>query len=479
MVSTTPDTHLPAEFIPPPARVFLVGVAGIGMSGLAQLLLHQGYEVGGSDRELVGPGRDGLLGQLAGLGVRLWPQDGSGVRAMQPHAIVISSAVEKGNPDLDAGGDTPCIPRAQALAAALNRTSAKQIAVAGSCGKTTVTGWTASALRALGCRVQMVCGGMVAEFATATRPGNFFSDPDPEWAVYEVDESDGSLVVFNPDYGAVLNLGTDHHDTAKLLQLFGTFLSRCRSGIVVPADLARQFPPSGTVRASLFSGHPLPDTPPDVLFPEGYQPGPQGIRFRVGAMGEVSTSQFGAHSASNACAVFALLRLLGLASPPRQWPAALRAFRGVSRRFELAGVTARGTPVYDDYAHNVEKIGAALSTARETCRGRVLAVFQPHGFGPLGFMRAPMKSALREALRPTDLLLMLPVYYAGGTTGFSPTSQDVADEYAQAGLPVRYAADRAAAMARLAAEATADDVILIMGARDPSLNAWARDVAKT
>jgi UDP-N-acetylmuramate--alanine ligase len=200
------------------------------------------------------------------------------------------------------------------------------------------------------------------------------------------------------------------------------------------------------------------------------------MSFSVAGIGRVQTHQFGRHSAANAAAVLALLHLLRIPREPARWCRALSAFRGVKQRFELTGCTAGGVPVYSDYAHNVEKICATLRTAQELRAAPVLAVFQPHGFGPLGFMRQALRDALRSTLRTGDRFLLLPVYYAGGTTTFQPTSEAVARDYREAGLPVEFAVDRDAAASRILAMAASVGTIVVMGARDPSLPVWARQL---
>ena len=205
--SMTQQQNATAALPPPPATVFLVGIGGIGMSGLAQALLAQGYAVAGSDRLLEGPGRTELLDKLRRTGISIFPQNGSGPAAVSPDAVVISAAVEPGNPDLKALPNLPVLHRARALASVVDRGAALQIAVAGSAGKTSVTGWLASALRALGHRVLAVNGGYMIDAQSATCPGNYSTDPNPEIAVIEVDESDRSLVEFTPHVGVLLNVG--------------------------------------------------------------------------------------------------------------------------------------------------------------------------------------------------------------------------------------------------------------------------------
>ncbi len=456
-----------------PGAVFLIGIGGIGMSGLAQLLRHQGHVVAGSDRDLTGAGRRELFDRLGQLGIGVCAQDGSGVRRLRPELVIHSSAVEPDNPDRVAAAELalPSAGRAVALAAALDRCQALQIAVAGSCGKTTVTGWISSALRALGRPVLTVCGGVIRELESEQQVGNFGSDPSPAYQVYEVDESDGSLVAFRPDYGVLLNVGTDHHDRDKLIRMFRTFVGRCRRGVVLPAGLRAELAVPGSLAVQTFA--PLDTDRADALCPSAYSAAPEGIRFSLPGCGPVRARQFGRHSADNAAAAAALLRLLPDSPRASALPAALAAFRGVRQRFDLIGCTPNGAAIYNDYAHNVEKIQAALLTAQELCAGRVVAAFQPHGYGPLGFMREPFRDMLARTLREDDALVLLPVYYAGGTTSFKPTSEEVAAEYAMAGLPVAAAADRCEARRLIRERTEASDCVLVMGARDPSIPAWA------
>ncbi len=503
-----------APLPPPPARIFLAGIGGIGMSALAQFLRWQGYEVGGSDRELSGPGRDELYAKLRRQGIRLWPQDGSGVREFKPALIVHSTAVEEGNPDFAAAAalGIPRQHRAAALAAALDRLPGRQIGVAGSCGKTSVTAWIAAALRDLGRSVAVIGGGYAHDCVDDTHPGNFFADSTtPEFLVCEVDESDGSLTAFRPHVGVVLNLGTDHFDRTRLCELFTTYLGRSREAMVVEHGLTAELTLPPSLPATAFAAGPLAvsqplregrDTPsPErgqdapspkeagrplsqktpvllCLAPENYEAGLDGIAFDLAGAGRCRVRQYGRHSATNAAAVLAVLRAAGVTAPPEALRRALAAFRGVARRFDRIGVTPAGAVVFDDYAHNIEKICAALAAAQELTPGPVLAVFQPHGFGPFKFMRTPLLPALRAQLRPGDRFALLPVYYAGGSTDFKPSAAEVAAELRAAGLPVLDFPDRDAAAAFLRGPDAAARAVLVLGARDPGLPAWCAALAE-
>jgi UDP-N-acetylmuramate--alanine ligase len=449
-----------------------VGIGGIGMSGLAQMLRRRGYEVAGSDRQLTGPGRDGLFASLRSLGIGIHPQDGSGIAATKPDVLIASAAVEEGNPDFLAAEGIPRLGRAEALSAALQTSGTRLLAVAGSCGKTSVTGWLAAALRALGHRVEMVCGGYALNCIGPGAPGNYSLDPDPEFSVVEVDESDKSLVQFRPELGLLLNVGRDHYEHEELVGVFGTFLDHCSGSVVLAADLADTFSAHGPALRTLFGSA---GEHGDVIL-DSYVPSPDGIRFALSDMGPCTSGQMGRHSALNAAAVAAVLLQLGI--DRTEIPAALASFRGIAQRFQrMGGSPHRHIPMYLDYAHNPEKIGAAIRAAQEAADGPILAAFQPHGYGPLGFMRNELRNVLARTLRPSDLLVILPVYYVGGTTSFRPTSAEVAVDYASSGLPVCTVHPREALIDKADEFAAAARLALVMGARDPSLPEWAAALA--
>ncbi|MBQ6470624.1 MAG: hypothetical protein IJJ33_01450, partial [Victivallales bacterium] len=336
----TPQTpNLPK----PPARVFMVGVGGIGMSGLAQLLRWEGYAVAGSDRGLGEPGKAELYRALKRQGVFLYPQDGSGIRAIRPDVIIHSTAVEEGNPDFLAAEQlgVPRLHRARALSQALAEAGGELITVAGSCGKTSVTGWIASALRSLGEQVLVVNGGYEVD-SVPGMPGNFRADQFPRWLVAEVDESDKSLDQFTPDYGLLLNVGNDHYDQTELRRVFAGYLSSCRKAVVTSAAL-HELASSLSAPVALF-GETAEDTEAAVR-PVNYQAEPEGIEFDATNVGHVRTSQYGHHSAANASAVLSLLRQLGLGKADDELCRALGAFQGIRQRFEVVGHLGNGTPL--------------------------------------------------------------------------------------------------------------------------------------
>ncbi len=453
------------NLVPAPGKLFFVGIGGIGMSGLAQLLVSQGYSVAGSDRGLSEPGKAELYEKLRRQGIRLYEQDGSGVLAEKPDELVVSTAVEDGNPDLVARPGIPVLHRARALAQAIANTGAQMIGVAGSCGKTSVTGWIASALHSLGESVLVVNGGYYASQLPEAMPGNFMTDAAPRWAVVEIDESDHSINTFSPDYGVLLNLGNDHYEEAELRRVFSAFLNRCKKGIICLDEL-RRLADGCTVPVKTFS----PTQAMNAFYPVNYAMDKQGIAFDIPGIGHVVSGQSGRHSALNATAVAALLNMLPISADNERIAAALAVFPGICQRFEVMGAMKDGTPLVNDYAHNPEKIQAAISTAQERFNGPVLAVFQPHGFRPLEFMRDALAEVLAKLLRPGDIFCMLPVFYAGGSTSFKPSSEEVVAQLTVKGIAAK--AIIREDVAKLSLSMNPKGCLLVMGARDSSLRPW-------
>ena len=454
-----------------PARIFFVGIGGIGMSGLAQLMAAKGYRVFGSDRGLDEPGKAELYSCLAQQGISLFPQDGSGIAASCPDALIVSTAVEDGNPDITAAKDIPILHRAFALAQTLKSCNIPLIAVAGSCGKTSVTGWVASALHTLGERVLVVNGGYYAGVPKPPYPGNFMMDEHPQWAVAEIDESDRSISEFSPEYGLLLNVGNDHYGEDELRQVFASFLSRCTKGAITSVAL-RELVSGVKCPLGLFDTKPSDSS---AVFPTDYSMDASVIRFNANGIGIVRSGESGHHSSHNACAVLALLKMLGLKYTDEQLAASIAAFPGIRQRFEVMGKSADGAALVNDYAHNPEKIAAAISTAHERFGTPIVAFFQPHGFTPLGFMREKLLETLAQNLRPGDAFCMLPVFYAGGTAAFKPTSEELIEELKQKHLcpdGVSLFALPHNEAQKVIDAAPQKRAIIVMGARDSSLRPW-------
>jgi UDP-N-acetylmuramate--alanine ligase len=466
----------PLPVLPAGAALHFVGVGGIGMSGLAGMLAGMGYRVTGSDRGAKQPENQRIIGALERAGIRIFAQDGSFAGDGLPDFLVYSSAIEEDNADFVAAPRVPRIHRAVTLAAAINAmTDCCSIAVSGSCGKTTVTGWLGETMYLAGLDPSCLNGGLMNRFRADACAGNYRHGRGG-YMVFEADESDRSLVAYSPDYGLIMNIGTDHYSKEELAEVFGRFIGRLKKGLVVEREawtrLKKYIPPH--LKTVVFDG----DGVEGDWRLTGYRAANGTIIAEVNGSQIIELPLSGRHNAVNAVAVMAVMDLLGV--PAERTVPLLKEFKGVWRRFDFAGRTPAGARVYDDYAHNVEKIASCIASAQElTPDGRVFAVFQPHGFGPLGFMRGELLPALESVLRRDDCFIFLPPFYAGGTSSFKPTSQEVAAEYAaQGGRDYRVCGERRELGALLRAEAGPNDLILIMGARDNSLSDWAAELTR-
>ncbi len=420
---------------------------------MAQALLDAGAEVSGSDRYADRGERLPVLEVLRRAGVRLTAQDGSGVRSAE--TVVVSSAIEAGNPDLETARarGVPVRHRAQVLADLLRRR--KVAAVAGTSGKTTVTGMLGWILERAGRDPTVVNGGGVLNWTAPDRVSSVRRGAG-EWAVVETDESDRSLLEFEPTLAVVTNISADHFSEPEVEELFRRFAARVRSVLVAGAGIGRRL---GRPAARVIEAAPDGD-----VRAEG---GKVQFRWR----GEpFELAMVGAHNALNATLAAAAAAELGVT--PAESAAALRCFRGIERRMEPTG-TCGGAIVFDDYAHNPAKIRAAWLAAREV-GAPVLGVWRPHGFGPLERMMDELVEAWCAVVRPQDRLWLLPVYYAGGTAGGRANSEELTQRLRASGVPASLAADIEHLEAEIRAAVQPGGVVVVMGARDPALPLLAR-----
>ena len=194
-------------------------------------------------------------------------------------------------------------------------------------------------------------------------------------------------------------------------------------------------------------------------------------------VGSVTLPQSGKHTALNALAIFAMLEILGF-----EKNASLKAiehFGGIWRRNDYAGQTSSGALVYDDYAHNPEKIISCLSSMKELITGRVIAIFQPHGYGPWGFMEEELGKVLDEFLSEKDVFVVMEPYYAGGTSSFKPSAKEVVDKWQSLYKNKErfmLGSSRNEVANFVKNYATANDIVVIMGARDNSLSTYAKSL---
>jgi UDP-N-acetylmuramate--alanine ligase len=442
-------------------RFHYAGLAGSGMSGLAQFQVMTGGHASGSDRAFDRGERASLRAQLESLGIKVVPQDGSGL-GPDCVALVVSTAVEEQVPDFAAAKvkEIPIVHRSELLAHFV--AGHRSVAVTGTSGKSTVTAMVFDILRGAGRDPSVITGGDLPELVAQGLPGNALAGRS-DLLVVEADESDGSLVRYAPSVGVILNLQRDHKEMAEVAAMFATLRARAREALVV-ADAENLDPFSGG--ALRFGFGPGADVRGEDL--ELRQ---ASSRFRVAdVVFELPVP--GAHNVANALAAIATCRTLDVKLAEMATP--LAGFRGIGRRFQTVG-KARGVEVVDDFAHNAEKIAAAIKTAHLRAN-RVLAIYQPHGYGPTRFLRRDFVATFSRELAPDDRLWMLEVFYAGGTATRDFSAADIVAEIASRGTNADFAPTRERLIARIAEGAQPGDLVLVMGARDPSLTDLARAI---
>jgi UDP-N-acetylmuramate--alanine ligase len=363
------------------------------------------------------------------------------------------------------------VTRAALLAELFNAAPAS-IGVAGTSGKSTTTAMVGWILHATGRDPTVMNGAVMTNFATATAPFASALVGASGLFVSEVDESDGSIAQYTARIAVVNNISLDHKSMDELRALFRAFVARAEVAVLnrdnaetaalVPAAKRAITYSLGDARADLVAGNIAPE--------------PDGIAFDIVAASaprlRMTLKVPGRHNVANALAALAAAQAVGV--PLADAARALEGFAGVRRRLEVVG-SAHGVTVIDDFAHNPDKIAATLATLHDF-PGRLLVMFQPHGFSPLAKMRSEFIAGFAHGLSADDVLVLPEPVYFGGTTTREVSSEDVAAGIRAAGRSAFAFADRAACGEKLLALARAGDRIVIMGARDDTLTQFAREL---
>ncbi len=446
-------------------RYHFVGIGGIGMSALAQITKLQGHFVGGSDRRNDNKQTPDVFHKMESQGISLFPQDGTGVDK-KTDFIVISSAVEEDNPDLKIAihQNIQIIKRSDLLGKLFNNKHG--IAVGGSNGKTTVCAMISWILDKAGHDPTVVGGGYVLNFITDKLLGNSKYGRS-ETVVIEADESDGSLIKYKPKVSVITNISRDHKTVEELGVLFSKFAENTSGTVIINENCFHSIKTNDSSKKIIKFGE---SSESDVRASE-ISCNPFGSRFRVKDT-DFEINIPGLYNVYNALAAIAVAQTEGI--PDIEIKKALQTFKGTKRRMEIVGET-NGIKVIDDYAHNPRKIQAAIDTVRLMSE-RLIAVFQPHGFGPTEFMRDELISAFAGKLLPTDTLLMPEIYYAGGTAEKRISSNDIIKELKSRNINAVFVPERDDIVTEVKQRAAPHDSVLVMGARDDSLTDLCRAI---
>lgn len=461
---------------------FFSGIGGSGMLPLAQILKNQGHMVSGSDRAYDQGRNPEKYQALIAQGITLYPQDGSGLHGTQdgpelaspvcmapelaarPDYLVISTAVEADTPDVMAAKNLgiTIVKRAELLAKIFNQYP-HRIAVGGTSGKTTTTGMIGFLLNENGMAPVVMNGGIFKNYGTSSLCGQ------GEIFVTEADESDGSIELYNPEVAVLNNISIDHKSMDELRVLFKNFTAKARYA-VINADNEESLALADDDNATLFSlsGQAAYNT-------SGVKHTENGIQAIIHHNGEavpLALNQPGLHNLSNALAAIAAVAPYGISL--KMACDTLNRFQGIKRRMEIVG-TKNNITVMDDFAHNPDKISASLSALHAARAGRLLVIFQMHGYGPLKLMWQELADAFADHLGPDDHVFMPPPLYLGGTVDRTLGTEAVVERI---GARASWHENREEAAKAALAKCQAGDRIIIMGARDDTLSTFAAGIVE-
>lgn len=443
-------------------KIFFSGIGGSGMSAIAGFMANQGHAIAGSDRAFDSNSGNIVRKTLESGGITIYPQDGSGIDSSFDF-VVFSTAVETDQPEFRKA-ESAGIPikfRPEYLADITSQY--KTIAVSGTSGKSTTSGLLAFLMDRLGLGPNYIGGGRVRQFMKRSGAGNYLTGGS-NYLIIEACESDGSIINYHPWCSIILNLALDHHSIAETAGMFRQLIRNTSGKVILNADDANL---SGMPRGKevTFSIH----RPSDYCV-KAVRSGALSTDFMLNGT-QFSLPLPGEHNLYNAVACITFLAEAGISLPAIA--SELPEFQGIERRFSVILSDGKNL-VIDDYAHNPHKISSLMKTAA-SIRDRICYVFQPHGFQPTRMMMKEYIETFIERLRPSDRLILLPIYYAGGTVSRDISSNMLADAIRAAGKHAEVQEKRSDILIDL----DNNYAYIILGARDDSLADFAGEIASS
>jgi UDP-N-acetylmuramate--alanine ligase len=446
-------------------NIFFIGVAGTGMSAIAQYLQGIGKNVSGSDRYFQPDSLNETKEKLEAEGIQCFLQDGSGITA-ETDLVVVSTAIEDTVYEVKKTNqlNIPILRRSQVLA--LISESKKTIAVGGTSGKSTTSAMIFDILQYAGLKPSIISGAGLTSIIREGKIGNAKVGKG-EWLVIEADESDGSIVQYHPEIGLLLNIEKDHQEIDELMHIFGTFRDNTEDIFItnrsneLAAVLSTKAENDFAVDASSHAGYLGSN-----FIQNGFQ-----IQFEANGT-PVNMNTVGKHNMENALAAIAVANRLGVSL--QTCADALTHYEGIYRRHQIIG-EKNGILLIDDYAHNPAKCAASIS-ACQPIAPKVIAWFQPHGYGPTRFLRADFVQEIAAVLRPEDEIWMSEIFYAGGSAVKDISANDLITDIKQLGKNAYFVENRNDLVESLKSHFQQPTVLLLMGARDPGLEVFAKEV---
>jgi len=443
---------------------FFIGVAGTGMSALAQYLQGVGKNVSGSDRYFKEDEFNDTKEKLEAERINCFLQDGSGIND-KTDLVVVSTAIEDTVYEVQKAKqlNIPIIKRSELLA--LIAKSKKTIAVGGTSGKSTTTAMLFAILEYAGMQPSIISGAGLTSIIKEGKIGNAKVGKG-DWLVIEADESDGSIIYYKPEIGLLLNVDKDHKEIDSLMEIFTTFKNNSKKFVVNQSHpLARRL--SVDIKN---------DFSTDKKFPAGYSADnfkQTGLNVQFSMLNvQFSINAIGKHNMENATAAITVANQIGVSI--ETCADALKNYEGIYRRSQVYG-NKNGVWLIDDYAHNPVKCAASIMACQPVAT-KVVAWFQPHGYAPTKFLRDDFVDEITKALRPTDEIWMSEIFYAGGTTTKDISSNDLINDLKAKAVTAFFVENRNDLVSSVRPHLTDNCVLLLMGARDPSLEQFAKQV---
>ena len=444
---------------------FFIGIAGVGMSAIAQYLAGIGKQVSGSDRYFTPGAVNDTRVKLEAEGIRCFLQDGTGITA-DTDLVVVSTAVEDTVPEVQKAKalNIPIVKRSELLA--MIAESKRTIAVGGTSGKSTTSAMLFDILEYAGMQPSIISGAGLVSIIKENKIGNA-KVGGGEWLVIEADESDGSIVQYHPEIGLLLNIDKDHKEMDALMEIFTTF--RQNTGRLFIVNQSQ--PAARSLSRELLHDFSTDEDSGAAYVATDFSQSGLTIAFNINGT-PFSMQTVGRHNMENALAATAVAAELGVPLPI--CAAALKNYEGIYRRHQVLG-QKQGVWLVDDYAHNPIKCAVSIQACQQIAP-KVVAWFQPHGYGPTRFLRNDFVHEIAAVLRTTDESWRSEIFYAGGTTTKDISANDLIEDLKALGKAAFFVADRNNFLMEARAHLTNDCVLLLMGARDPSLEHFAAAV---
>lgn len=442
------------------AKVGFCAVAGSGMSALAQILKHQNNDVYGSDRSFDQGKEQKNKQALENIGIKIFPQDGS-MLDKDFTVLYASTAVEDTVPDIKRAKELGIpVKRRSDLLAEIFGSYKYNIAVGGTSGKSTVTAMIGYILDKAGLKPLVINGALLKNYEESPGIPNIIFN-NGEHCVIEADESDGSIEKYTPYISVVNNITLDHKPIDELKMLFGDFIKRAKGGAVINKDC--------TNSTDLLTIHPntatfsINDNSAD-FFADHITAVSDGTKYTFRNK-TYTLKLIGKFNILNAMCAVACCSLLGVA--PETSCEILQSFLGTKRRLEVLG-TKNHITVIDDFAHNPDKVAASMS-ALKSYNGRLLVMFQPHGFAPMRLMGKEIMDSFIQYMDKNDILLLPEIYFCGGSVTRDISSKDLVNYARRHNVNACFFATREELQQHLLKIANTGDRIVLMGARDNSI----------